>query len=205
MPQFFHGDGKAALTRAVVDFERGTAAELVIAVRPRSGQDPQVGILVGIVCALISTAFLLYSEPEYDLYWFLVVPALVGLAFGAAANTAGPQWLFTSAAARERRVLQAARATFLEKAMADTRGRTGVLLFISLAERVAVVVADLGVRQAIPAAVWDPAVSAVTGAVARGATASELLAPISALAAVAGKYLPRAHDDVNELADEVCT
>lgn len=203
MPQFFKGEGKAALTQAVAAFEAGTSVELVIAVRPRSSDYPRVGILVGTASALLATVFLLYSEPEYPLYWFLLFPALVGLAFGSVANTAGPQWLFTSAAVRERRVLQAARATFVEKSVADTRGRTGVLLFISLAERIAIVVADLGVRQTIPAAAWDPAVLAITGAVARGATAEDLRPPICQLASVAATYLPRAHDDINELPDEV--
>ncbi|MBL8972265.1 MAG: hypothetical protein JNK56_16895 [Myxococcales bacterium] len=203
MPHFFHGDGKAALSRAAADFEAGTAVELVIAVRPRSGDDLRAAILVGSLCALLATTLLLYSEPEFDLHWFLLWPALAGLVFGYAATTPRMQWLFTREATRERRVLQAARATFVEKAIADTRARTGVLLFISLAERIAVVVADLGVRQAVPAAAWDPAVAAISGVVARGGTAHELLPPLAELAAVASTYLPRAADDINELPDEV--
>lgn len=203
MPHFFHGDGKAALTRAVAAFEAGTAAELVIAVRPRSDAYLQVGVLVGTVCALLCSAVLLYSEPEFDLHWFLLAPTLVGLALGHAANRSGLQWLLTRASTREQRVLQAARAVFVERSVADTRGRTGVLLYVSLAERVAVVLADLGVRQAVPPAVWERAAAAVTDAVARGAPARELVAPLAGLAAVAGEHLPRAADDVDELPDEV--
>lgn len=40
MPRFFHGDGKAALTRAVAAFEAGTAAELV---SRSSGSCPNCG------------------------------------------------------------------------------------------------------------------------------------------------------------------
>ena len=203
MANFFQGDGKAALTRAIVAFEAATAVELVIAVRPRSDTYPHVAILAGVVMALATTTFLLYGEPEFDLHWFLVAPLVVGLAAGFAASTGGLQWLLTRAATREQGVLRAARATFVEKSMADTRGRTGVLLYVSLAERVAVMIADLGVRQAIPPAVWDPAAAAVTDAVVRGATAVELGPKIAALAAVAAKFLPRAADDVNELPDEV--
>ena len=205
MSKFFSGDGKAALTRAVADFEAATAAELVVAVRPRSGDYPRARILVGVTCALVTTAFLLYSEPEFDLHWFLLWPALIGLAFGLLASAPRLQWLLTRADAREARVLQAARALFVEKAIADTRGRTGVLLYVSLAERVAVVVADLGVRQTIPSAAWGRAVAGITGAVARGATARELVAPIAALAALAAEHLPRAADDVDELPNEVCS
>ncbi|HEY0136977.1 MAG TPA: hypothetical protein VGB85_23000 [Nannocystis sp.] len=205
MPKFLDGDGKTALTRAVAAFESGTAAELVVSVRPRSGTYPRAGILVGTLAALITTAFLLYSEPEFDLWWFLVWPAAVGLVLGHAADVRTLQWLLTSAATREKRVLEAARAVFVERGIADTRGRTGILLYVSVAERIAVVIPDLGVRQAVPATDWDPAVAAITGAVARGATALELVAPIAALAAVARKHLPRATDDINELADAVHT
>jgi len=201
--QFFHDDGKAALSKAVTAFEAVTSVELVIAVRPRSGDYPGPGILVGCVCALVTTAFLLYGEPEFDLHWFLVLPAFIGLTTGYAANLPTLQWLFTRSATREARVLQAARATFVEKGVADTRGRTGVLLYVSLVERVALVIADVGVREAVPASAWDPAVAAITGAVARGTKAIELVAPLAALAKLAGKHLPRAADDVNELPDEV--
>lgn len=205
MRHFFDDDGKTALGKAVAAFEALTAVELVIAVRPRSGDYPGPGILVGCACALLTTAFLLYGEPEFDLHWFLLLPAVVGLSTGYAANSPALQWLFTRAATREARVLQAARATFVEKGVADTRGRTGVLLYVSLVERVALVLADVGVRDVIPAKSWDPAVAAITGAVARGAKATELVAPIAALARLAGHHLPRAADDVNELPDEVHT
>ncbi len=203
MRHFFDDDGKAALGKAVAAFEALTSVELVIAVRPRSGDYPGPGILVGSVCALLTTAFLLYGEPEFALHWFLVLPAFVGLTTGYAANLPTLQWLFTRAATREARVLQAARATFVEKGVADTRGRTGVLLYVSLVERVAVVIADVAVREAVPAKAWDPAVAAITDAVARGAKATLLVAPIAALGQLAGQHLPRADDDVNELPDEV--
>jgi putative membrane protein len=203
--RFFDDDGKAALSRAVVAFEAATAVELVVAVRPRSSDYPGPGILVGSACALVTTAFLLYGEPEFELHWFLLLPALVGLITGYAADTPALQWLLTGAATREARALQAARATFVEKGVADTRGRTGALLYVSLIERVALVITDIGVRQAVPATAWDPAALALTGAVARGARAVDLVAPLAALATVASKYLPRAADDFNELPDEVST
>ncbi len=203
MAKFFEGDGKAALTRSVVAFETGTAAELVVSVHPRSDTYARPGVLVGSLCALLTTGFLLYGEPEFDLYWFLLWPAAIGVTTGLLGNLRGLQWLLTSARTRERRVLEAARAVFVERGIADTRGRSGVLLYISVGERVAVVIADLGVRQAIPSSTWDPAVAEITGAVARGASARELAAPIAALGKVAAKFLPRASDDINELADEV--
>ncbi len=203
MARFFSGDGKAALTRSVAAFEQATAAELVIAVRPRSDSYLHVNILVGCLAALAITSFLLYGEPEFDLHWFLVCPAVVGLVLGWAAGIPPIQRLLTRRSVRDERVTRAARATFVERNVADTRSRAGVLLYISLAERIAVFVADLGVRERVPQLAWDASTDAVRSAVTRGAPAAEIVAPLLALAEVCGRHLPRASDDINELPDTV--
>lgn len=203
MANFFDNDGKRALAGAVPAFERSTAAELVISVRPRSDPYWQVSALVGAVAALAVLAVLLYSEPEFDLPLFLAYPALVGPAFAAAARWPLIQRILTPAAQRERATLSAARATFVEHGVADTRARTGVLLYISLAERSAVVIADLTVRRAVPAEPWARAVATLRELVARGAPATALATPITALGELCGEVLPRPDDDLNELPDEV--
>lgn len=203
MPTFFHGDGERALTEAIAAFERTTAAELVITVRPRSDPYWLASVLVGSIGALATLAVLLYAEPEFDLPWFLLAPALLGPALGAGARWPAIQRALTPAALRERSVLAAARATFVERGVADTRGRTGVLLYISLAEGTVAVLADLAVRRAVPAAAWASAVEALRAPVRRGAPATDLVAPIAALGALCGEFLPRADDDLNELPDEV--
>jgi putative membrane protein len=203
MARFFSGDGKAALTRAVDAFESATSAELVVAVRPRSDAYLHVNILVGVLAALVTTTFLLYGEPEFDLHWFIACPTFVGLAIGWSAGVPPLQRLLTRRSVREERVTRAARATFVERGVADTRGRTGVLLYISVAERVAVFVPDLGVRERVPQLAWDASTDAVRSPVARGGAASELAAPLTALGVVCGRHLPRGEDDVNELSDTV--
>lgn len=203
MSGFFDGDGKRALATAITAFERTTSAELVIIVRPRSDPYWHVSVLVGSLAALLVLAVLLYTEPEFDLPWFLVGPALVGPTFGLAARWPLIQRVLTTPAQRERKTLAAARATFVEHGVADTRGRTGVLLYISLAERTAVTIADLVVRRAVPAEAWGRALAALQGPLAAGAPAPALVAPIIALGDLCGEVLPRADDDLNELADQV--
>lgn len=203
MPGFFHGDGRAALTRAVVAFEAATAAELVISVRARSDAYLLASVVVGALVALALTAFLLYGEPAFDLHWFLILPLLAGVSAGLLARLPPLQRLLVRRKTRSARVTRAARALFVERSVADTRGRTGVLLYISLAERIAVFVADLGVRERIPGLAWDATTDAIRSLVARGRPASELGPPIAALGEVCGRHLPRAHDDDNELSDAV--
>ncbi|MCY1007964.1 hypothetical protein OV079_20870 [Nannocystis pusilla] len=204
MAGFFADDGKGALRRAIEAFEAGTAAELVIAVRPASDRYAHVPALVGGLAAALTLAFLLYGEPEFGLHWFLVDPLLVGLAAG---------WLvrhshalargLTPRAWRDEAVLRAAKAGFLDHGVMETRARTGVFLYLSLTERAAVVLADVGVRREVPRAPWDQAVAGLQAAVAAGARATELAPHLRALGALCADALPRGEDDVNELPDEV--
>jgi putative membrane protein len=204
MAGFFADDGKGALRRAIVAFEERTAAELVIAVRPTSDRYAHVPALVGGLTAALTLAFLLYGEPEFGLHWFLVDPLLAGLAAAwlVRHSHALARWM-TPRAWREEAVLRAAKASYLDHGVAETRGRTGVFLYVSLTERAAVVLADVGVRREVPREPWDEAVAALAQAVAAGARAVELAPRIAALAELCADALPRAEDDVNELPDEV--
>lgn len=201
---FLRADGKAALSRAIVAFEARTAAELVVVVEPRAGHYLHVALAFASLAALATLAFLLYGEPSFALHWFLIDPVLVGLAVGWLASSWAPlERLVTPAARRERWVLRAAHAAFTARHVADTRGRTGVLLYIAVSERRAMVLADLGVRKAIPADAWSRTTAAIDQAVARGEPASSLPPLIAALAELCAQHLPRQDDDENELSDEV--
>ena len=105
---------------------------------------------------------------------------------------------------QEERAVEAFRiGRRVARGVADTRGRTGVLLYVGVSERRAVVLADLGVRRAAPAEPWARATAAIDQAVARGEPASALPPLILALADLCSACLPRQDDDENELSDEV--
>lgn len=204
MSSFFRDEGRAALTRAIAEFEARTAAELVIAVRPRSDGYLHLNIELGLVAALATLAYLLYGEPEFDLHWFLLAPLAALALAGVLASLPALQRLLVAPPRRQAAVLRAARAAFVERGVADTRARTGLLLYISLAERDLVLIADTGLRRAVPAAPWADAHAALRAALAQGRAAA-LVPPILALGELCGHCLPRPHDDINELADEVHT
>jgi len=201
---FLAGDGKAALTRAIAAFEAQTAAELVVVVEPRAGHYLHVGVLLGVLGALACLTFLLYGEPSFNLHWFILDPLLVGL-LTAYLGSSWPalERALTPLARRDAWVLRAARAAFVARGVADTRGRSGVLCYVAVSERRAVVLADLGVRQAVPAGAWSRALEPLLAAVARGAHGAEVAPLLVALGQLCGEHLPRQHDDENELSDEV--
>lgn len=189
-----------AFAQAVEAIERDSAAELVVAVRRSARRWVHVPCAVGLVGAWAALAFMLWSDHAFALASFLIDPLLAGALAGWAGTVATPLVrLLTPAAVRRRAVLAAARATFVERGVHHTRGRTGVLVYCAVAERMAAVVADVGVIAAIPAETLAARTDAIDAAIGQGGTATA--AAVAALAPVLAAALPRATDDINELAD----
>jgi putative membrane protein len=202
---FLTDEAKKALTEAVREVEASTSAELVVAVRARSGSYLHADLIAGIAVGLAALAFLLFSEREFGLLAFVVDTVVAGLLGGLIASRfPGLRRLLTRPAVRRRLAETAARSLFLEKRVHGTAGRTGFLLYVSVLEREAVVVTDLGLQALTATESWQRAIGAVETGVREGEDGVRIAERVRALAPICGPALPRAHDDVDELANEVC-
>lgn len=202
---FLTDEAKRALGEAVRTVEAGSSAELVVAVRARSGSYLPADLTAGILVGLASLAFLLFSRWEFDLLWFVVDPALAGLLGGwISSRSSLVRRLLTPRQTRRRQVETAARATFLERRVHGTAGRTGFLLYISVLEREAAVVVDTGVEPLAASESWKRAVAEIEAAVRRGEDGVAVAERVKGLAELVAPALVRRADDVDELANEVC-
>ena len=201
---FLTDEGKKALTEAVREVEACTSAELVVAVRARSGSYLHADLIVGIAVGLAALAFLLFSEQEFGLLAFIVDTVVAGLLGGLIASRfPGLRRMLTRPAVRRRLAEAAASRLFLEKRVHGTAGRTGFLLYVSVLEREAVVVTDLGLEPLAATEAWQKAIGAIETGVRQGEDSLRIAERVRAFASVCGPALPRAHDDVDELANEV--
>ncbi len=202
---FLSDEAKRALTDSVRDVEAVTSAELVVAVRARSGSYLHADLTAGVLAAIVTLAVLLFSHWEFGLVWFVIDPLLAGLLLGWISSwTRGLRRALTGAADRRRQVETAARALFVEKRVHGTVGRTGMLLYISLLEHEAVLVPDLGLETLAATEPWKAAVAAIATAVHQREDGVQVAQRIRSLGPVLAPVLPRADDDVDELANEVC-
>jgi len=201
---FLTDAAKQALSDAVRDVESCCSAELVVAVRPRSGFYLHADLIAGIAVALAGLIGLLFSPWPFDLVWFVVDPLLAG-ALGAFAASRLPavRRALTFRRVRRRQVETAARATFVEKGVHGTTGRTGILIYVSLLEREAAVVHDLGVETLATTDGWRRAAGAIEEAVRRGDDGVAVAALVRALGDLLAPALVRGAEDVDELANEV--
>lgn len=201
---FLTDEAKKALTEAVREVEACTSAELVVAVRARSGFYLHADLIVGIAVALAALAFLLFSEREFGLLAFIVDTVVAGLLGGLIASRFPDlRRMLTRPAVRRRLAETAARSLFVEKRVHGTAGRTGFLLYVSVLEREAVFVTDVGLEPLAATDSWQKIIGAIEDGVRQGEDGVRVAERVRAFASVCGPALPRTHDDVDELANEV--
>ena len=198
--RFLDDEARAAFKQAIEAVENASAVEVVIAVRRRSARYGHANVAVGAGLAFVGLAVMLYAPHTFSLSSILIDPFVVALITGGLIELtpALKRWL-TTPAARRRHVAHAARATFVERGVHSTTGRSGILVYISWLERQVALVADTGIAGALPegaiATLENELTAAMRGGGAAVARRLEAAAPVMAAA------LPHRDDDVNELPD----
>ena len=84
-----------------------------------------------------------------------------------------------------------------------THDRTGVLLYLSMREHRAEIVADEPIAAIVPAEVWGEAMADMLGEIKQGRVAEGLAVGVRDVGKVLSQHFPRADDDENELPDRL--
>jgi putative membrane protein len=94
---------------------------------------------------------------------------------------------------------------FWEQQLHKTEGRTGVLIFASLAERYVEIAPDAGIAKKVPAEAWQGAAAALTAAIKDGRPGDGFVAAIEQCGAILAEHVPVIPDTVNpnELPDRL--
>ena len=203
---FVREESKKILVAAVESVENRSAAEVVVAVKPWSGRYWYVDQTLAAVLSFGSLAFMLFSSHVFSLPAILVgtvVVYLVGL---------GLAWLlrpvrvwFCPGRILDDETKRAAQAWFYAKRLSRTRDRSGILVYVSLLEKRAWALPDLGVTKSLGQDRWNEMAASLQRAIREKgvgpAGVKALAEAIEAMGPDLEKALPRREDDVNELAD----
>lgn len=109
----------------------------------------------------------------------------------------------TPRATKMRRVRRRAILLFRTAAEARTRARTGVLIYLSLDEHRAELVADSAINAKVPPEVWGDAMAALIAHVREDRPAQGLAEAVRHVGIVLAEHFPRSADDTNELPDRL--
>lgn len=204
------------VNQAIAAAESQTTAEVVPVVAAASGRyersEDIVGLWVGIAAMLL--IWLILPEPvrssgAWDgmtpgsrLLW-MIVALVVGFLVGAAvAGYYWPlRWWFTPTAQMKAEVAQRARQAFYDATVHHTGGGTGLLLYISLFERRAAVLADKAIVERVGQNTLDHWCDELTTKLRSGNITDALCDTIRDVGEPLARALPRQPETVNELPD----
>ena len=220
-PPLTHAD-RARIGAAVHEAEANTAGEIVTILAERSDDYADVALawsaavaLVALVALALAPGFYLGLYDRTTGHWGMVWSPgrILGLAALVAALKFGGTWLIllwrplrlglTPRAIRHRRVHARALAAFRIGAERRTTGATGILIYLSLSERRAEIVADQAIAGKAEAEVWGDALAALLTELKAGRMADGLIAAVGKVGAVLAEHFPAAQHDVNELPDRL--
>ncbi|TXM98560.1 hypothetical protein FV222_14245, partial [Methylobacterium sp. WL103] len=92
---------------------------------------------------------------------------------------------------------------FRARGLGRTRGRTGILLHLSLAEQHAEIVADTGILERVGDARWTTTLADLTAALRAGEAEAGLLRAIERIGAELARHVPAGPDNPDELPNHV--
>jgi putative membrane protein len=160
------------------------------------------GFYMGIVNSLFDKWNPEWSPREY----FELALAVVVLKFGFTRLLL--QWiplrlLLTPAMVKSRRVRRRAVRYFKVGAERRTAGKTGILIYLSLIERRAEIVADESIHSVVSQDLWGHAMADMLAKVKDGHIADGMIAAVTDVGAILSDHFPRSDDDKNELPDRL--
>ncbi|AAN30715.1 hypothetical protein C064_03004 [Brucella suis 63/252] len=201
-------DDHARIAEAIRKAEAETSGE-IYAVLARSSDDYffAAGFVAtcGILIASVFAAFLAHW------YWFDIRLPIFGLAVLAAFVSAmvllwfvpSIRMLLVPRRIRYKRAHLNALQQFLARNVHITEQRTGILLFVSMAEHYAEVIADAGINARVEQEEWNAIVSTLIHHASRAAVGEGFVEAIGQAGKLLSHHFPAGDDDVNELDDHL--
>ncbi|WP_174293062.1 TPM domain-containing protein [Sphingomonas bacterium] len=215
-----HPEDRARIGAAVVAAEATTDGEIVAIVARQSDAYHDVALHWAVLALLFVVALLAalpgHGVPLLDplsngwegdwsggelLTALLVGMALVFLAVHYATRPAGVRVALTPGATKTRRVRARAVLLFRSAIEARTATATGVLLYLSLAERRAEIVADRAILSKVAPTEWGEAMAALVDGLREGRAGDGMVAAIERIGLVLARHFPHTGTDPNELPD----
>jgi putative membrane protein len=196
--QLLTTDERTAIEDAISRAEKKTSGEIVVVVASASGRYYGIGVMwAALVALIVPWPFILLTRwPIEHVY----LAQLAIFALGVALIQWEPlRFALVPNAVKRARAHERAVEQFLVQNLHTTKGHTGVLVYVSFAERFACVIADNDIYEKVPSEVWEQIAGELIGHLSRNESVKGLLAAIDACGKLLAKHFPRGRHDANEL------
>ncbi|PWB76321.1 hypothetical protein C3F09_00600 [candidate division GN15 bacterium] len=199
--KYFSSADFDAIEAAVKKAESGTAGELAVDLSSHSRHWGTEKLLHALVFTLICmvAALLFTRQVNWGVYYNVTQSILWGAVGFVIAYFGWGRYL--TRAERKRKVVWN-RALKLFHQITPTRGLTGVLIFVSLEEGQAAIVADKGIASKVPSDYWHQPHALIMKGIKENHHAEGIIQAIEMIAVELATHFPRQSDDINELPDK---
>lgn len=199
---FFSADDQTRISKAIADAEAKTSGEIVAVVADMSDRYHYVPFLWAAMAALlVPWPFIHFTWMSVQVIYVIQLVVFIALLI-----VLWPQNIRAGLVPRSvRRAHAHRRATeqFLSQNLHTTDGRTGVLIFVSIAEHYAEVLADKSIDAKVPSGTWQAIIDRLTADLAANNAVQGFIAAIEDTGRHLAQHFPPGAHDPNELPDHL--
>jgi putative membrane protein len=196
------GDEQARLASVIGDVEDETSGEIVLVIAEQAGHYRAVPLLWALLAALVAPWPLIWLTDISTSRIFLVQLA-VALALSLVLSWPKLRFALVPRSIKHAQAHEAASREFLRRGMTRTREKTGVLIYLALAEHHAEILADTGIADQVNPGIWADIIADLTAAIRNDRMIEGLEQAIRRTGAILAQHAPPRLDDVDELPNKV--
>jgi putative membrane protein len=195
-------DEQARLASAIRGAEDETSGEIVLVIAEQAGHYRAVPLLWALLAALITPWPLIWLTDISTSRIFLIQLA-VALVLSLVLSWPKLRFALVPRSIKHTQAHEAASREFLRRGMTRTREKTGVLIYLALAEHHAEILADTGIADRVDPEVWVGIVASLTAAIKDDRMIEGLEEAIRRTGAILSEHAPPRLNDVDELPNKV--
>lgn len=197
---FLNEEERSRIERAVAEVEKTTAGEVVPVVVDQSDDYRDARILSTLSLSFPATMIVMILLDQDTVWHFVPLMIVASL----------PAWVLTGRVnrfllpfiggrRREGAVRNRAELLFYQLGLHETRHRSGIMIFVSVLERKAWILADRGINERIDPGRWQEIVSRLSRGLAEGERSGSLCRAIEECGLLLAKHFPPDESNPDEL------
>ncbi|HEY1735225.1 MAG TPA: TPM domain-containing protein [Methylovirgula sp.] len=195
-------EDRERIASAIRAAEAKTSGEIVCVLAGASSEATGLPVFIAAIVAL-ALPWVLIAFTEFTVFRILILQILTFLIVAAVLCLPTIRTKLMPHRARRRVAHRAAMEQFRIHGIARKKERNGVLIFVSLAERYARIVADEGIAAKVHASDWQEAIDALIGHMRGGHVAEGFVAAIDSCGNVLSKHYPHTQDSRDRLPNKI--
>jgi putative membrane protein len=195
-------DDRKRVANAIAAAERKTSGEIFCVVAQRSGSYRLVPVAWAAGLALfVPLPLIEFTDASVEAIYMIQLSVFILTSL--ALSRPGIRARVVPRLTRNERAHRSAMRQFLAQGLHNTKDRTGVLIFVSVAERYAAIIADEGINAKVEQSVWDAAMADLITAIKEKRAGDGLVAAVERCGAVLAQHFPPGLNNRNEIPNKL--